>query len=213
MAKANLAVLYTNAGFHSEAEALAGSVLSNSNDDSDTQIEINRARYAQEEIMSSEKTEKEVIDRIADDTKVEREFMCAYAEAYCLPSLDNERGVYSTVHGEIEIVREQGILKGDGSFTKNISRRLLGMLLTGNPSGYTQEQEVTTYLLSLSAQLQGQAGTFELKIISSEKPQTLLGNSDRTIKGLLYFQDNGNVIQFSEFDEKKRTVVPAHRKH
>lgn len=215
LAKANLAVLYASAGFHSEAEVLANAVLSTSNGDSDAQIAINRARYALEEITSSEKTEEEAIDRIADDTKAEREFMCAYAEAYIVPALGNDRGAYSTVHGEIEIVREQGNLKGDGVSTKNTTRESLARLMSlpENASGNTRDLGVTTRSLSLSAQLHGQAGTFELKILSSENPRTLLGNSERTIKGLLYFRDNGKVIQFLEGDEKKRTVVSAQRKH
>jgi len=51
-----------------------------------------------------------------------------------------------------------------------------------------------------------------LKIAPIEKQPTILGESTRTIKGLMYFQDNGNVIQFMERDEKKRLVVSAQRK-
>ena len=114
-----------------------------------------------------------------------------------------------------ELVREQGNLKGDGVSTKNTTRGSLAMLMSQpeNASGNTRDLGVTTRSLSLSAQLHGQAGTFELKILSSENPRTLLGNSERTIKGLLYFRDNGKVIQFLEGDEKKRTVVSAQRKH
>lgn len=209
LAKANLALIYANAGIHSEAANLANAVLPIPNDDNDAKIAIDRARLVLDEIAKTEKTEKEAIDRIAGDTKAEREFMCAYAEAYCVPPLMNDVGMYSTTHGEIEIAREQGNLVGSGILAKNTPRGLLQM---GMVSGNTQEPVVTTYVLSLTAQLQGQAGTFELQISSSEKPRTLLGDSSRTIKGLMYFQDNGNVIQFLECDEKKRTVVTAQRK-
>ena len=207
LSKANLAVLYASAGFLSEAEALANTALSTSNIDSDAKIAINRARYALEEITNLEKAENEAIGRIADDTKAEREFMCAYAEAYCMPSLGNAVEVYSTARGEVGIVREQDNLKGEGSFTRKAFSGLLAIA-----SGNSEGSGVTTYFLSLSAQLHGQAGTFEIKISSNEQPLTLLGDSTRTIKGLLYFQDNGNVIQFLEYDENKRTVVQAQRK-
>ena len=46
LAKANLAVLYANAGFQFEAEVLAGAVLSNSNDDSDAQFEVKNLRQS-----------------------------------------------------------------------------------------------------------------------------------------------------------------------
>lgn len=207
LAKANLAQIYASAGIHSEAADLANAVLPISTDDNDAKIAIDRARFALDEIAKTERAEKEAIDKIADDTKADREFMCAYAEAFCLPPLTNDVGMYSTAHGEIEITRGQGNLEGNGVLTKNTPRGLLQMV-----SGNTQEQGVTTYMLSLTAQLQGQAGTFEFAISSSEKPRSLLGDSSRTIKGLMYFQDNGKVIQFLECDEKKRTVVSAPRK-
>lgn len=209
LAKANLALIYANAGIHAEAANLANAVLPILDDNNDAKIAIDRARLSLDEIAKTERTEKEAIDQIADDTKADREFMCAYAEAYCLPPLMDDVGMYSTAHGEIEIIREPGNLKGNGVLTKSTPRGLLQM---GMVSGNTQEPEVTTYVLSLTAQLQGQAGTFELEISSSEKPRTLLGDSSRTIKGLMYFLDNGNVIQFLECDEKKRAVVPAQRK-
>lgn len=207
LAKANLAQIYAIAGIHSKAAELANTVLATPSDDNDAKIAIDRARFALDEIAKTERAEKEAIDKIADDTKADREFMCAYAEAFCLLPLMDDVGMYSTAHGEIEIIRGQGNLKGNGVLTKSTPRGLLQMV-----SGNTQEQEVTTYVLSLTAQLQGQAGTFELAISPSEKPRSLLGDSSRTIKGLIYFQDNGNVIQFLECDEKKRTVVSALRK-
>ena len=210
LAKANLAQIYANAGILSEAEILANTVLSISNEDNDAKIAIDRARFVLDEIAKTEKTEKEAIDRLADDTKAEREFMCAYAEAYCLPPLLNDVWMYSTAHGEIEITHEQGNLKGKGAFTNNTPR---GGLQWAMATANTQESGVTTYLLLLSAQLHGQAGIFELELSSSEKPRTILGDSSRTIKGLMYFQDNGNVIQFLECDDKKRVVVPASRKY
>ena len=214
LAKSNLAVLYATAGFLSDAEDFVKAVLSTHNDDSDTQLAINRARYALEEITTTEKTEREAIDRIADDTKAEREFMCAYAEAYCVPLPANDRGIFTTPHGEIEIVREQAELKGKGTFTKTTWRGgLLATLYSRNIGEIASEPEVSTYSLSLTAQLHGQSGTFELKIALVEKQPTILGDSTRTIKGLMYFQDNGNVIQFLERDEKKRTVVSAQRKN
>ena len=38
--------------------------------------------------------------------------MCAYAEAYCSSVLDNDTGVFTTSHGDIEIVRDGLSLKG-----------------------------------------------------------------------------------------------------
>lgn len=211
LAKSNLAVLYATAGALSDAEDLAKEVLAIPNNNSDTQQAITRARYALEEITTTEETERKAIDRIAEDTKAEREFMCAYAEAYGAPLLANDRGIFTTTHGEIEIVREQVELKGDGTFTKTTLRGGLASIYSRNAGLGTSEPEVSTYSLSLSAQLKGQSGTFELKITPSGKP-TILGESTRTIKGLMYFQDNGNAIQFLERDEKKRTVVSAQRK-
>lgn len=210
LAKANLAQIYASAGIHSEASDLANAVLAIPSDDSDAKLAIDRARFALDEIAKTERTEKEAIDKIADDTKIDREFMSSYAEAYCLPPLVFDMGVYSTAYGEIVITREQDNLKGSGEITKNIPRGLINM---GMVSGNTQEPGVATHVLTLTAQLQGQAGTFEFEISSSEKPRSLLGGSSRTIKGLMYFQDSGSVIQFLECDEKKRTVVPAHRMH
>ncbi len=211
LAKANLAVLYANAGILSEAEDLANAVLPIPNDESDAKIAINRARFALDEIAKSEKTEKEAIDRIADDTKDEREFMCAYAEAYCQNQLNSASGIYSTTHGQMVIVREQDKLKGDGTFTKTIPTGLLSLAnpYLGAVKKDTQVPEVTTYVLSLTAQVHGQAGTFELNIAPSTKPSTILGDSSRVIKGFLYFQDNGNTIQFLECGDTKRTVTTA----
>lgn len=209
LAKANLAHIYASAGIHSEAADLANTVLATPSDDNDAQIAIDRARFALDEIAKAGGVEKEAIDKIPDDTKAEREFMCTYAEAYCLPPLMDDVGMYSTAHGDIRIIREQGSLKGHGVLTKDTTR---GLLSLWNASGNMQEPGVTTYVLLLKAQLQGQAGTFELEITSNETPRTLLGDFSRTIKGLMHFQDNGNVIQFLECDEKKRTVVSALRK-
>lgn len=213
LSKSNLAVLYATAGAFSDAEDLAKAVLSIPNDDNDTQLAINRARYALEEITNTEKTEREAIDRIAEDTKAEREFMCAYAEAYCVPPLANDRGIFTTTHGEIEIAREQVKLKGEGTFTKPTQGLGLAAIYSRNLGAVALEPQTSTYSLSLSAQLTGQSGTFELKIAPNEKQSTILGDSTRTIKGLMYFQDNGNVIQFLERNEKKRTIVSARRKN
>ncbi|MBI5005754.1 MAG: hypothetical protein HZB95_01385 [Nitrosomonadales bacterium] len=208
LAKANLASLYASAGFNSDAKELANSALLAANDHNDEQLITDRAHYVLKEIANSEKTEKEAIEQLADDTKAEREFMCAYAEAYCQMPLNNSSGVYATPHGEIAITRELGKLKGEGTFTKVAPRGLL-YALSGVAKKDTQEPEATTYTLFFSAQIHGQAGTFELNIAPCEKPQTLLGDQSRTIKGLLYFQDQGNTIQFLECDDAKRTVTAA----
>jgi tetratricopeptide (TPR) repeat protein len=209
LAKANLAHIYASAGIHSAAADLANTVLATPSDDNDAKIAINRARFALDEIAKAGGVEKEAIDKIPDETKAEREFMCTYAEAYCLPPLMDDVGMYSTAHGDINIIREQGILRGNGVLIKDTTIGLSSLL---KASGNMQEPGVTTYALLLKAQLQGQAGTFELEITSNETPRTLLRDSSRTIKGLMHFQDNGNVIQFLECDEKKRTVVSALRK-
>ncbi len=211
LAKANLASIYANAGLHTEAEELANSAISEAKDHNEVQLITDRAQYVLNEIASSEKTEKEAIGQLADDTKVEREFMCAYAESYCQKHLNNASGIYSTTNGQILIVREQDNLKGNGTFTKTTPRGLMSFAFPhlGAVKKDTQELEVTTYVLSLTAQMHGQAGTFELNITPSEKPSSILGDSSRTIKGLLYFQDDGNTIQFLECDDEKRTVTTA----
>ncbi len=84
--------------------------------------------------------------------------------------------------------------------------------MMGNTSGALPGPEVSIYSVSLSAKLHGQSGTFVLNIFPVETPRTLLGDSNRIIKGLMYFQDDGNVIQFLEREEKKRTIVSAQRK-
>ena len=188
-------------------------VLPIPNNDSDDQLAINRARYAMEEITTTKENERKAIDKISEETKTEREFMCAYADAYCAPPLANDRGIFISTHGEIDIVREQIELNGEGKFTKTAHRGgLVAALYSKSLEAIPSEPEVSTYLLSLSAKLKGQAGTFELEIKPSEKPSTLLTDSTRTIKGLMYFQDDGDIIQFLERDEKKRTVVSAQRK-
>lgn len=212
LAKSNLADIYASAGALSEAEDLAKSVLSVSENNDDIQIAQDRARYVLGEIETTKKTEREAIDRIAGDTKDVREFMCAYAEAYCLPSLAKDKGVFATAHGDVEIVRESSYLQGEGLITKTAPRGLLNSFVA-MPAGLSAtEPKISTYLLSLSAQLHGRSGTFELTISPREKPRTILGDSTRTIKGLMCFTGDGNVIQFLERSEKKPRVVSAQRK-
>lgn len=213
LAKANLASLYATAGSLAEAETLAKAALLPPHDDGDNLLAINRARYVLNEIEATKNKEREAIGKIAEDTKSEREFMCAYAEAYCASSLPNDKGIFSTTHGDLALVRETVNLKGEGTFTKTTTthRGILAAFMSDNislPSG----PEVKTYSISLLAKLRGQSGTFELKTSQRETPSTLLTGSDGIITGLMYFQDNGNVIQFLERDGKKRTIVSAHRK-
>jgi tetratricopeptide (TPR) repeat protein len=218
LAKANLALIYANAGIHSEAKNLANAVLPTTNDVQDSKIAIDRARFVLDEIAKMERAENKDIDRIAEDTKVEREFMSAYAEAYCAPYLGKFEGSYSTVHGVIDIAHEEGNLNGTGTHVSTSPRGLVnprGLVsnyLTESSNKNSQGQEVLTDLLSLSAQLHGQAGTFKVNISPSVKPDGLLSATSRTIKGLLYLKDNGNDIQFLEMYDKKRTVVSAQRK-
>lgn len=209
LAKANVASLFEVAGFLAEAEKIAKDVLSITETDADAKLAINRAQYVLSEIESMAKTEKDAIDQIAEDTKKEREFMCVYAESYCAPQLDNGRGIFTTVHGDMEIVREGASLKGEGTITKSVQHGGFNALLSAVPS----ISETTTYFLSLSAQLHGQSGIFELAITPRDKLQNLLAYSTRTIKGLLYFEDSGNTIKFLERHEKTRRVASAQRKH
>lgn len=211
LAKANLASLYATAGSLAEAEALAKAALSTPSEDGDNLLAINRARYVMSEIEATKKKENEAIEKIAENTKSEREFMCAYAESYCASSLPNDRGTFSTTHGDLELVRETFHLKGEGTFTKTTQRGLLASALKPRTIGGPPRSEVKTYSVSLSAKLQGQSGTFELKISSGESPSNILAGSDGIITGLMYFRDNGNVIQFLERDGKKRTIVSAQR--
>ena len=138
--------------------------------------------------------------------------MSAYAESYCASPLPNDRGIYSTTHGDLELVRETVNIKGEGTFTKTTQHGLLASALLSGIGGLPPGPQVKTYSVSLSAKLHGQSGTFELKISSGEPPSGILAGSDGIITGLMYFQDNGNVIQFLERDGKKRTIVSAQRK-
>jgi hypothetical protein len=73
--------------------------------------------------------------------------------------------------------------------------------------------EPRTYSVSLSAKLHGRSGTFVLTISPRETARTILSSdSSRVIKGLMHFQDDGNIIQFLEREEKKRKIVSAQRK-
>ena len=212
LAKANLASLYANAGSLAEAETLAKAALSTPDDKADAQLAIDRARYILGEIEATKKNEKEAIAKIAEATKSEREFMSAYAEAYCASPLPNGRGIFTTTHGDLALVRETLDLTGEGTFTKTAHRGVLSALYAGNTSGALPAPDVSIYSVTLSAKLHGQSGIFVLIISPSEMPRTLLSNSNRIIKGLMYFQDDGNVIQFLEREEKKRTIVSAQRK-
>jgi hypothetical protein len=52
-----------------------------------------------------------------------------------------------------------------------------------------------------------------LTISPRETARTILSSdSSRVIKGLMHFQDDGNIIQFLEREEKKRKIVSAQRK-
>ncbi len=224
LAKSNLAGLYATAGFLSEAEEIAKTVgASSTKSESDDQQALNRARHVLDDIVTIVTKEKEEIGRIADETKVVREYMCEYAEAYCAPSLAEDKGRFATTFGdnvEIEIIRGLAELKGEGIIVKE--NALSGLInAVANPYSASAETNVNKYTVSISAKLQGQSGIFELTISPSEKPKPTSGLGlaiygsgvpTRTIKGLMFFKNDGNTIQFLEQNEKVRTVFSAHRK-
>ena len=130
LAKANLAQLYANVGSLAEAEVLARSALSTPDAEADSQVAIDRARYVLNEIEATKKHEKEAIEKIAEDTKSDREFMSAYADAYCTSPLPDDRGIFATAHGDLALVRDAHTVKGEGTLRrqKNLGLGALGAI-------------------------------------------------------------------------------------
>lgn len=206
LSKANLANLYAKAGFLDQGEKAARDALDVANDEQ----AHNRARYALETIAETRRKESEIIQRITANTEVERSFMVEYADGYHAIAPSDLQATYNTPHGDLKIILRENKLHGEGKFTKTYSGGLLA-LAAGLGGNFGAKPSVRTFSLLLEGALHGLTAKFELKIIAPGEPTTLLGETTRTITGLLVIEKDAQRIRFLEREDKKRKLYTATR--
>ena len=202
LAKANIACEYSTAGFLQSAEDLAKAVLGSHNSEETANA---RARHALSEIANTRKNEADAILKLPQETKKERDFMAAYAQAYAEDHPAPFEGNFVTPHGEIMIRRIGSELTGTGSSSRSVtSHGILSLLAAGvdSPGVY-----VTT--LKLNAELNGRAGRFTATINTQKDDAPSSKAVSRKIDGLLIVEKHNLSLQFLEREEKKTTIYEA----
>jgi len=205
LSKANVALLYANAGFLGTAEPQAKHVLQEAEDET----AIARARYVLDEIAATRKKEKEAIAKIEEDTRKERDFMSAYADGYCatLPPFDS---VYRFPDLNIHIKVNGNVITGYGSEKQEYG----GGLLLSAMFGQQFEPGVRyfrRYDASLKGRITGRAGDYELTIQTFDPPDSAKPESSRTAKGLFVIQPDLMSIAVLERDDKRLEITSVPR--
>lgn len=212
LSKANLASIYADAGLLKIADDLARAALA-ATDDLTGQ---DRGRYVLSEITKLRKKEEDAIANIPQNTKPERSFMTAYAEASYASRLSVLAGSYMTQHGELSVTLDGAKLRGTGTVTEEVSRGLglAALALMGTPGQTRTEPTVRTLTLALEGNVRGRAGTFKLRVTSDQEKRaaTILSDTGRTIEGLLIISEDGSSIRLLEREGKETRIVTATRK-
>lgn len=208
LAKANVANLYAQFGFLSQAEALARDVMASAPDDETASA---RARTALGEIAALREKEVKKIETLSDETRNEREFMVAFAEALDDDPLDDFVATFVTPHGDIELLKKQGDLRGTGTVTKPVANYQAGLLAGLAGFGAVQSRP-RTYQLNLLGTCRGKTAVYELKISSPDEPSSLLTSNPRIITGQLVFEDQARSFRTLEREDSKTTFANVKRK-
>ncbi len=210
LAKANVASLYASAGFLKSAREMATSVISTSSGRSDDEeLAVARARGALDEGAETEAKERGSIAKIPDETKAERDFLAAFADAYCTDAPSPFHALYNTPHGDLTLDCDGKQIIGHGSFLKTMPAGGLG-LIGSVFAGNTATPKVAKITLDFNARLTGLAGTFNLAIVSETSPPstpTVLGDpSKRAIRGILRLASGTTRIDVIEEEDPRREL-------
>ncbi len=204
LSKANIAALYEDAGFLTTAESYAKSVLQGTDDE----IANARARYVLDEIAATRTKEKEVMSKIDEETRAERQFMSQYADGYCASSVAPFEALYGLPNAAVLIKVSGTAISGSGSDTREWSGGLIALAMmrqTGSGPYFRR------YVTKLKGIITGRAGTFELTNEIFNPPENTKPDSSKTTKGLFVIEPDLQTIKFLERDEKRTDIVVATR--
>ena len=168
LAKANLAVIYTDAGLFDEAQKIASEILANTKDDHVR----SRATYAIEEISAQNKKAESLSNNLYGNTQDIRQFLSDFGIAYFAKTLPPGSVNFSLKNTNVALGWNQGLINGKGHRTIPVRPLLAGLSLTNLPLPPSEPRIETT---ELSGQISGRAG--RLKILTSIDSENHLANS------------------------------------
>ncbi|MDB5867517.1 MAG: hypothetical protein JWO70_5323 [Betaproteobacteria bacterium] len=148
--------------------------------------------------------------RTYDRPRAPREFMVEFAEAYCAAALTEFGATFSLPHGAVTIRVTTNEIKGAGDESRESLG--LGLIAAAISREIGAGPHLRRYVATLSGQVTGRAGTFQLTVDILNAATSAIPDSTRKTEGLLIIQPDLQVIKLLERDKNKTQVVVAPRK-
>jgi tetratricopeptide (TPR) repeat protein len=202
LAKANLAVLYAEAGFLDQALEMAVPVISSGDEQA-----VERANYVISRVGVLRREANSILERLDKNTRAEREFRAAYADAYALSPPRAGAALALFPQGEMMVECDSASLTGSRVEEINVSSGLIRAAMYG-----LRGSDRVLLEHRFSAQLHGCAGSYKYTIgrAGGNATAASLLTAERTVEGLLTIDRELRVLTLFQQDVEDATpqVVP-----